>query len=217
LAVFTKGKLLTPIAARVAIIATFNLAFGVACNSKIASERLMPKAKLEASSVTFSPGEGGEVSKEGISVSVPAGAFSEPVVMDVEPIAGGIEIETTTKAGVQILAGDVLKNLQFCTVISSDYDQSRIYIIVKISENANQRQEIIPNVSIEFSDVNDKPQACWSSKYVNAIFQVAVGELSSVAAKLTDPTCIDPDLSGVKQGIALMLCDGTIAFRSKTG
>jgi hypothetical protein len=183
------------------------LVVSASCNSKISS-------KLEASRIIAPADQGSEIEKEGVKVSVPPGTFSGPVAMKVEPTLGGVEISTVTNAGSKVLSADVLKDLHFCALFDPSYEQSKVYVLVKVVEGESTRKETIPNSALEFSEVSGKPQACWLSKYVNASFQIAVDNSPAVALKLSDPNCVDPDLSRLANDEALTLCDGTIATGS---
>ncbi len=197
-------RLVRGIASTCRLLSLLYIGATAACNSRISS-------KLVATKIVVPPEQGSEIAKDGITVSVEPGTFANAVEIDVEATKGGVEISTLAKDGTKILSGDVLKDLRFCSIFDPSYDQAMVYVLVDISEDQSIRSETIGTSEIEFSAINGKPQGCWLSRYVNASFQIMASRSPAVAAKLTDPNCIDPDVAGIPNNQVLTLCDGTIA------
>ncbi len=186
------------------LLALLAMMSGAGCESKISS-------KLVATKIIAPPEQGSEIRREGVTISVQPGTFSDPAQIDVEVSDRSIKISAVTATGAKVLSADVLKDVSFCAVADPSLDRSRVYVLVEINEEQTEATDRIPNSAIEFSETNGQVWACWQSKYVNASFRLTMDRSRTTASKLTDPNCLDPDLSRIPNDQVLTLCDGTVA------
>ncbi len=177
------------------------------CDSKISS-------KLVATKISVPPEQGREIEREGVTVSVQPGTFTDPAEMDVEVSGRSIKISTVTANGAKVLSANVVKDVSFCAVVDPSFDRSKVYIFVEVNEGQAEATDRIPNSAIEFREINGQGRACWQSKYVNASFRLTMDRSRTTALKLADPDCLDPDLTRIPNDEILTLCDGTVALGS---